>query len=50
MKVLGGKLKQLIPIHLPGVADDRYLVIVDKVAATPQNYPRKAGIPAKTPL
>ncbi len=50
MKILGGKLKQLIPVNLPGVADDRFLVVVDKVAATPQNYPRKAGIPAKTPL
>ena len=50
MKLLGGKLKQLIPVNLPGVADDRFLVIVDKVAATPGNYPRKAGIPAKTPL
>ena len=50
MKLLGGKLKQLIPVNLPGVADDRFLVIVEKVAATPQNYPRKAGIPAKTPL
>lgn len=50
MKILGGKLKQLIPINLPGVADDRYLVLVDKVAATPPKYPRKAGIPMKTPL
>jgi len=50
MKLLGGKLKQLIPVHLPGVADDRYLVLVDKVAATPPKYPRKAGIPMKTPL
>jgi 16S rRNA (guanine527-N7)-methyltransferase len=50
MKILGGKLKQLIPVNLPGVADDRFLVIVDKVAATPKNYPRKAGIPGKTPL
>lgn len=50
MKLLGGKLKQVIPIHLPGVADDRYLVLVDKVAATPPKYPRKAGIPMKTPL
>lgn len=48
--ILGGKLKQLIPVNLPGVADDRYLVLVDKVAATPHNYPRKPGIPAKTPL
>ena len=50
MKLLGGKLKQLIPVHLPGVADDRYLVLVDKVAATPPKYPRKAGIPMKMPL
>ena len=50
MKILGGKLKQLIPVNLPGVADDRYLVLVDKVAATPPKYPRKAGIPMKTPL
>ena len=50
MRLLGGKLKQLIPVNLPGVADDRYLVIVDKVAATPPKYPRKPGIAAKTPL
>ena len=50
MELLGGKLKQLIPVNLPGVADDRYLVVVDKVAATPHNYPRKPGIPAKQPL
>jgi len=50
MKLLGGKLEQLIPVNLPGVADDRYLVLVDKVAATPHKYPRKPGIPAKTPL
>ena len=50
MELLGGKLKQLIPVILPGVADDRYLVLVDKVAATPPKYPRKPGIPAKQPL
>ncbi|HET9588204.1 MAG TPA: 16S rRNA (guanine(527)-N(7))-methyltransferase RsmG [Anaerolineales bacterium] len=50
MEILGGKLKQLIPVNLPGVADDRYLVVVHKVAATPPKYPRKPGIPAKQPL
>lgn len=50
IKLLGGKLKQIIPIELPGVADERFLVLIDKVQATPDNYPRKAGIPAKTPL
>ena len=50
MELLGGKLKQLIPVNLPGVADDRYLIVVEKVAATPPKYPRKPGIPMKMPL
>lgn len=50
MKLLGGKLRQLVPVHLPGVADDRYLVLADKVAATPPKYPRNAGLAAKAPL
>jgi 16S rRNA (guanine527-N7)-methyltransferase len=50
MKLLGGKLRQLLPVNLPGVADDRYIVLVDKVAATPPKYPRKPGMPAKAPL
>jgi 16S rRNA (guanine527-N7)-methyltransferase len=50
MELLGGKLKQLIPVALPSVAEDRYLVVVEKVAATPPKYPRKPGIPMKQPL
>ena len=50
MKLLGGKLKQLIPVNLPSVAEDRYLIVVEKVAATPPKYPRKPGIPMKQPL
>ncbi len=50
MKLLGGKLRQVIQVNLPGVADDRYLVLVEKSAATPPKYPRKAGLPLKTPL
>jgi len=50
MKLLGGKMEQLIPVNLPGVVEDRYLVVVEKVAATPPKYPRKPGIPAKQPL
>jgi 16S rRNA (guanine527-N7)-methyltransferase len=48
--MLGGHLRQLIPVTLPGVAEERYLVVIDKVAATPQGYPRKVGVPAKRPL
>lgn len=50
MKILGGELRELIPVKLPDIAEDRYLVLVDKVAATPEKYPRKAGVSAKQPL
>ena len=50
INLLGGHLQQLVPVTLPGVADERYLVVVDKVAATPATYPRRVGVPAKRPL
>ncbi len=50
LKILGGCTRQLLQVTLPGVADERFLVVVDKVAATPSQYPRKPGIPAKKPL
>jgi 16S rRNA (guanine527-N7)-methyltransferase len=49
-KLLGGRMRQLLKVELPGVADERYLVVIDKRAATPAAYPRKAGLPAKKPL
>ncbi len=50
IRLLGGHLRQLIPIALPGVAEERFLVVVDKVAATPPHYPRRVGVPSKNPL
>ena len=49
-QILGGHLRQLTLVTLPGIVEERYLVIVDKVAATPEKYPRRVGIPAKRPL
>jgi 16S rRNA (guanine527-N7)-methyltransferase len=50
VRVLGGRVRRLVPVHLPGVADSRYLVVVDKTAATPAGYPRRVGLPAKKPI
>ncbi|UCF61355.1 MAG: 16S rRNA (guanine(527)-N(7))-methyltransferase RsmG [Anaerolineaceae bacterium] len=50
LRILGGRVDQLIPIELPTVVECRYLVVVDKIAATPEKYPRRPGIPAKRPL
>lgn len=48
--LLGGHLRQLVPVTLPGVVEERYLVVVNKTAATPPAYPRHVGIPSKKPL
>lgn len=50
IRLLGGRIRQLYKIELPGVVEDRYLVVIDKIAATPPQYPRRTGIPAKKPL
>jgi len=50
LQLLGGHLRQLVPVILPGVVEQRYLVVVDKVAATPPAYPRRVGVPSKRPL
>ena len=50
LRLLGGSLRQLIPVTLPSVVEERYLVVVDKTASTPAAYPRRVGIPAKKPL
>ena len=50
LRILGGKLEQIIPVELPRVVESRYLIVVEKYAATPHKYPRRVGIPAKRPL
>ncbi len=50
INILGGTLRQLMPVTIPGVVEERYLVIIDKNARTPKLYPRRTGIPAKQPL
>lgn len=50
MQMLGGKLHKLVHIELPGVVEERFIVVVDKVARTPEEYPRRTGVPAKNPL
>ncbi len=47
---LGGHVRRLVPVELRGLAETRYLVVVDKIAATPEQYPRRPGRPSKRPL
>ena len=47
IEVLGGSVKELM---LPDTDDERTLIVVKKVKATPKKYPRQAGTPNRKPL
>lgn len=49
-QLLGGRLEQITKVTLPGVVEERFLVLVKKVSATPTQYPRNTGMPSKKPL
>ena len=48
--VLGGKLQDVISYELPGDAGERQIIKIDKRSETPKKYPRKPGMPNKSPL
>lgn len=48
--ILGGKLKEIKKVKLPGSEIVRSLVIIEKVSPTPTQYPRRAGMAKKRPL
>jgi len=48
--ILGGRLREVTRVELEELGEERSLVIIDKVIATPNRYPRRAGIPQKRPL
>ncbi|WCM15822.1 16S rRNA (guanine(527)-N(7))-methyltransferase RsmG [Priestia filamentosa] len=50
LEVLGGKLREIHHFTLPFEESERYIVTIDKVKATPKKYPRKPGVPIKTPI
>lgn len=47
--VLGGCVCEVVPVRLPGL-EPRHLVIIEKISATPDTYPRRAGVPERRPL
>ena len=50
IKILGGKLEEIIEVCIEESDLKHNLVIIKKVKETPAAYPRKAGIVAKNPL
>ncbi len=49
VKKLGGKIENITEFRLPN-GDERKIVMIRKMTATPKIYPRKAGTPSKDPL
>jgi 16S rRNA (guanine527-N7)-methyltransferase len=50
IKVLGGKIKEIKKLKLPGSDIIRSLVIIEKISPTPEKYPRRPGMANKRPL
>jgi 16S rRNA (guanine527-N7)-methyltransferase len=50
LSTLGGRLDDIVAVRVPQLNEARYLVVIEKVVATPGKYPRRAGMPGKKPL
>ncbi len=50
LRILGGQVRQVQPVRVPGLEAARHLVVIDKVATTPARYPRRPGVPLRRPL
>ena len=50
IRKLGGQVQKEVALTLPGTDEQRKIVIIDKITATPKKYPRRPGLPNKKPL
>ncbi len=50
IEILGGRLKEIIPVTLSDLPEGRQLVVIEKISPTPDKYPRRPGMPEKRPI
>ena len=50
LQFLGGRVRSIYPVKATGLEDNRVVVIIEKVRETPDEYPRRPGMPRKQPL
>ncbi len=48
--LLGGLGSEIIRVKVPGLNEERTLVLVEKITATSDDYPRRTGVPSKKPI
>lgn len=47
---LGGQVERVVNLELPESNEERNIIIIKKVMATPNKYPRRPGLPSKKPI
>ena len=50
LQLLGGRVKSIYPVKAAGLTDNRVVLLIEKVRETPEDYPRRVGVPGKQPL
>lgn len=50
LSILGGTLRDVRPVTLPGLVDKRAVIYIEKTGKSPKKYPRKPKMAAKNPL
>ncbi|WP_188455404.1 16S rRNA (guanine(527)-N(7))-methyltransferase RsmG [Virgibacillus oceani] len=50
IQLLGGEIKEIHEFNLPEENSERSIIVIDKKRKTPKKYPRKAGMPNKSPI
>ena len=50
LRTLGGEVTGINPVQVPGLSGARHLVIIQKIGSTPEEYPRRSGVPAGNPI
>ncbi len=50
IEILGGKIEKIEEVYLPDSDILRKNIIIRKIRKTPENFPRKAGVPSKEPI
>jgi 16S rRNA (guanine527-N7)-methyltransferase len=50
ISILGGEIEKVVEVKIPYSENTHFLLMIKKISPTPIKYPRKAGVPSKSPL
>jgi 16S rRNA (guanine527-N7)-methyltransferase len=50
LNILGGALREVADVSVPGMLEARVCVVIEKTRPTPDQYPRRSGVPQRRPI